>query len=924
MSQDRRLDAHRLHHAESLQRMLARAPAQEAEGQRPLADLNLGAPQEPARAFLDAAATLCELLSFTGARYAEESYLGSARDGESIHKLARALGAPPRGGLSARAHLAFTVDQEVEIPAGASARGQAPAPHPAAIFETSAPLAARPELNALLPLQERRPELALVEVSTGTWRLCQLELTSPLALDEADAAEITENHQQRVQPLRAELITALSRHEGALRYAPLRAVRVRRPQKGPPEPGAWLLFVSAGDSPRQLAARVTRVRELEDKQVELEFRSEGTALGTRQLRELPSATPELAEGPSADAIRERLLSGTWSDADLRAVLQAEGWSFEEARQAMAAPPAPRDEDGAVLLFTESLGFFGHQAPGGPRGGSTSATWDATDKDTIELDEFGTPWSQDRLELRLERALRDLPTPSWMLIDGQQRSGGVQRVAQAALRITDARPCSMAAFDLTGRAHAITLDSPPPPGFLRRGASAWIKPEALTPAPTPLGEDLVQAAGGAQDEVEVRSVALSALIPGLEPGRTLIVEGPLADAPEQRRAEVAELRSASHSAGFTVLHLTQPLSRRYRLAGTQVLANVAEATHGERVEEVLGSGDASQAGQQLRLPRGPLAYTPSAEGDGRRSTLELRVQGQLWTEREDLSEAGPEDRVFTVLHQGDETWLRFGDGERGARLPSGARNVLARYRVGGGLGGLLPAEAIKSPVNLPPGARRVRNPLPSADAQDAEAAEDLRARLRASLDATANVVSLAEHAAFARGFAGVQLARAELVRIDRVDTLALSVLAVDAAGFDPELGLGARLRAALDEARVPSCPLQLLAAEPLDFNLRARLTLTADADPLPTLEAAAQALRARSRRFGLAETVRRTDLASTLLSVPGVRAVDVDALHLRGDAAPSLQHALVAKPARLEDQTLLGAQRLQLHPLGLSLELATDV
>ena len=28
MSQDRRLDAHRLHHAESLQRMLARAPAQ--------------------------------------------------------------------------------------------------------------------------------------------------------------------------------------------------------------------------------------------------------------------------------------------------------------------------------------------------------------------------------------------------------------------------------------------------------------------------------------------------------------------------------------------------------------------------------------------------------------------------------------------------------------------------------------------------------------------------------------------------------------------------------------------------------------------------------------------------------------------------------------------------------------------------------
>src|SRR4051794_9548035 len=73
-------------------------------------------------------------------------------------------------------------------------------------------------------------------------------------------------------------------------------------------------------------------------------------------------------------------------------------------------------------------------------------------------------------------------------------------------------------------------------------------------------------------------------------------------------------------------------------------NVALATHGETVGEVLGSGDASRPFQTVPLRQAPLTYVSSDGPSGAQSTLELRVNGLLWHEAPRFFGRGPTDRV----------------------------------------------------------------------------------------------------------------------------------------------------------------------------------------------------------------------------------------------------------------------------------------
>lgn len=117
----------------------------------------------------------------------------------------------------------------------------------------------------------------------------------------------------------------------------------------------------------------------------------------------------------------------------------------------------------------------------------------------------------------------------------------------------------------------------------------------------------------------------------------------------------------------------------------IFGNLVRATRGESVfNEVLGSG-VSQAFQSFTLGNKPLTYLnhPSAP-NGRRSTLEVRVNGIKWKEVPSFFGIGPQDEVY-IVRQNDEqeTIITFGDGKTGARLPTGVDNVTATYRFGAG-------------------------------------------------------------------------------------------------------------------------------------------------------------------------------------------------------------------------------------------------
>src|SRR5262249_50717423 len=86
----------------------------------------------------------------------------------------------------------------------------------------------------------------------------------------------------------------------------------------------------------------------------------------------------------------------------------------------------------------------------------------------------------------------------------------------------------------------------------------------------------------------------------------------------------------------------------------VFGNLVAATRGESVfNETLGSGDASQALQFFKLAKHPLTYINDASAaNGRRSTLEIRVNGILWKEVSSFFGAAPDSEVYTVRQNDD--------------------------------------------------------------------------------------------------------------------------------------------------------------------------------------------------------------------------------------------------------------------------------
>ena len=96
-----------------------------------------------------------------------------------------------------------------------------------------------------------------------------------------------------------------------------------------------------------------------------------------------------------------------------------------------------------------------------------------------------------------------------------------------------------------------------------------------------------------------------------------------------------------------MRLAGPLEHIYRRDSAHINANVAPATHGETVVEILGGGAARQPDQQFPLRQGPLTYVSANTPTGRASTLRVRVNDLLWTEVPTLYGHGGEERIHTV-------------------------------------------------------------------------------------------------------------------------------------------------------------------------------------------------------------------------------------------------------------------------------------
>ena len=381
---------------------------------------------------------------------------------------------------------------------------------------------------------------------------------------------------------------------------------------------------------------------------------------------------------------------------------------------------------------------------------------------------------------------------------------------------------------------------------------------------------------------------------------------------------------AHTRDRTTLQLSAPLSAIFDRTSLAVCANVAAATHGEAVSEVAGSGDAALASQRFMLKQSPLTYVSAVTPSGRESTLEVRVDGQLWKEVPSLFKRKSDEHVYALRQDDDQhTIVQFGDGEEGARLPSGRDNLRLGYRKGLGRAGNVRAGQITTLLGRPLGVKAVNNPVAASAGQDRESRDDARRNAPLGMLTLGRAVSIQDYTDFSRSFAGIAKALAIWVRSGSVRGVFVSLAGPDGAAVADDSATSINLASALRRYGDALVPLQLKSYRPVQFRIKAKLKTSAGAFVDEVLRAVESTLRSTFAfgRRDFAQQVSIDEVMAVIQGVAGVEAVDVDQLYrLDPGALPTLLPRLFAKPPKqLADGQWQAAELLTLESGPLALE-----
>ena len=563
-------------------------------------------------------------------------------------------------------------------------------------------------------------------------------------------------------------------------------------------------------------------------------------------------------------------------------------------------------------FTKRLNLFGWNAPDQrlltPAGSASTPAGDPL------------PLKDTDTSIDVDGDQPDIAMNSWLVLEhalaapGDEATLGETPTAQpaAACYIANAAPSGTSEFGLSGRVTRVAVSTDQPLSqFDRRQtlvhAVAEELPAHLMPQLNPVG---------ASEDGPGSTLEVVATDPPIPIGRRVAVTG-ITD----HGADATEVTTVvAVSTDGTQLTLDPPLVHSYQPATVRVRGNVVAATHGETVQQVLGSGDGRVAFQSFALRRPPLTYVRSTtSATGAQAALEVRVDDVAWSELPALSDAGPHDRAYIVRQDdNDNTTVTFGDGTHGSRLPTGNENVVATYRVGIGADGAAEPDQIRMLVRKPRGIASVTNLAPSHDWAPLEDLEQARVNAPQRIRTLDRAVSVVDYEDFARGYAGVGRACADLVWDGRVDTVVLSVLA--ATGDPASDSLLDDLRDTIDAARELRAARVVMSGEVVDAGADLRITVDPHYRAGDVLAAVTAALLSAFGGMDLAAPLAASAVLVRTAEVPGV--VSVTMPLLSAPALPGADGALLAPaPARWgvpDDEPgapprLLPAQALRMVP-----------
>lgn len=837
-------------------------------GTRPLAPLATREQDDPSIALLDASAIIADVLTFYQERIANEGFLRTATERRSILEMAREIGYELSPGVAASAYLSFVVDEAEgapgvsTIPAGTKVQSippQGKLPQP---FETSRELTAYKEWNTL------RPRLSHPQQLT----------TSTLSI-----------------------------------YLQGTGHNIKAGDR---------LLVDAGS---QVMWRAITV------EIQPEFQRTRVDFATAPFFISPYTAPALPQGQvdinkqialNSESIQQYILGLQWTDSDLNAFLDFNQWDRKKlltwlAHERKTNPGAT----GSVHIFRSTVGLFGNNAPlyDSLKNGDGTAlypgqNWDSGNWSIWKSQRTGDYYYQS--DVYLERVVQGLLPGSWFCLEGQDFN-------QRSYKIASMIECSRTGFGLSSKVNGLFLkkadgsllndtDTDKPDEFGIRTAIAHVQSEKLPLAELPFDDDL----GADPAQLQLNGLAL-----GLRVGQALALTGERMDAPGVTGSEILTIKSIQHVGGFTTLTFESGRQYPYKRSSLKINANTVAATHGETIHEILGSGDGAQIHQRFTLKKPPLTYTAAATPSGSASTLQLRVDNLRWDEAASLYGLDAHDQGYIIrVDDSANATLLFGDGEKGARLPTGQNNITATYRSGIGLEGQVDAGSLTLLPSKPFGVRSVINPLPASGAGDPEKMDDARRNAPLTVRTLDRIVSREDYEDFAAAFAGI--GKAQAVDLWNGEQ---HLVHVTIGGEDGKpVGAGPfrdNFLAALNQARDPSQRVRVDTFDLLYFDLSAKVAVDTRylaADVFASVKTAlAQTFSFAQRIFG--KPVTAAEVITTIQNVAGVIYVDLDALNLTSDGVPTLKQILLANTAHVGNGEIHRAQLLLINTLGIQLQ-----
>jgi photosystem II stability/assembly factor-like uncharacterized protein len=504
--------------------------------------------------------------------------------------------------------------------------------------------------------------------------------------------------------------------------------------------------------------------------------------------------------------------------------------------------------------------------------------------------FSTDWPDYRLQggkIDLDTVVPGVVPGSWVVL----RSGDAADPAPAGIyQILRTSAVQRRDFSLAATVTRIEVVAPDArlATFDLRQTRAWVQSELLPLRPR-IVKDMPKALRGLRDEL----LALG------EPARKLIVVGRAPRSAGDPPADslgmtvlASELAAALDRPGAIgasgtvgtsdVITLRRPVSGLDVILDSetlQVFGNVVEAMEGVTVaNEMIGSGDATQANQSFTLSQ-PLTFrrTPL----GAEAALRVEVQRQLWNQVEMLRTENGDSRSFRLRldHEGRAT-VTFGDGESGARLPSGTDNVLATYRTGMSFR-TVPPNGLSLLASRPLGLDTVTNPMPTVPGAPAEGPEEIRRSAPRQVRTLQRIVSLRDYDDFAQQFPGIAKAGAWNLLVAGSPAVQITVAGPGGAAVDEELA--AQLREAIDASRAHPMPVYIQSYRQVPVAVTAGVQIDSRfhwEDVKKQIEALLEA------RFGFEESrfggvMSAAAVVSLIQAVPAVVSVDLDAFSAPG-------------------------------------------